>query len=188
MPENISHVERLRAFAAERGLPIHFSPIVLSGTYYSNLEQAEMLGFVPNSPASQQAQDFFGTLGAEDATTLRHYYRDAQHMLSGAPRDRTCMMGFFGCVVEYTGEVYPCVNWEEQSFGNLLHERFDDIWFGPRAYAARAALRETGCPTCPSMCYVQPVNAGELITSKARKVAGRVRRIATPRRAGAAKP
>ncbi|MBA3946248.1 MAG: radical SAM protein [Herpetosiphonaceae bacterium] len=181
MPENVGHVQRLRAFATERGLPIHFSPVVLSGTYYSNLETAEMIGFVPGSPASQEAQSFFEQLGEEDASALRYYYRDVRAMMGGTTRSRTCMMGFFSCVVEYSGDVYACVNWEQQSFGNLLNDSFDDIWFGPKAHAARLALRETGCPTCPSMCYTQPINAGELLATKARRVQKRAAAWLAPR-------
>ncbi|GAC1362727.1 MAG: hypothetical protein NVSMB42_22390 [Herpetosiphon sp.] len=178
MPENVAHAAQLRAFAAEHEMPIHFSPVVLSGTYYNNVEATEQIGFIAGSAASRQASTFFEQLGDEEESSLRYYYRDVTHMMTGAQRERTCMMGFFGCVVEYTGEVYPCVNWEEQSFGNLLEESFDEIWFGPRAYAARAELRTSGCPTCPSMCYTQPVNIGELVATRMRRIR---RRFGKPR-------
>lgn len=177
MPDNVDHMPRVRAFAAEGGMPVHFSPVVLSGTYYRNSQDAELLGFVPGSERSRQAQESFRQLSAEDHGSLGFYYDDVARMLGGATRGRTCLMGFFGCVVEHTGEVYPCINWEEQSFGNLLEQPFDDIWFGERAQAARYSLRRTGCPTCPSMCYPHAVGVGEVLREEAAKTRRRVRRV-----------
>ena len=78
-------------------------------------------------------------------------------MIQGRSRSRRCMMGFFGFVLEHDGGVYPCVNCEDASFGNLLHEPFEQVWFGRQANEARRQLRASCCSTCTSMCYVQPV-------------------------------
>jgi MoaA/NifB/PqqE/SkfB family radical SAM enzyme len=177
MPQNLDQLEPLRAFAAERGLFIHFSPAVLSGAYYRNLQDADSIGFITGRERTADARAAFGDLAQEEASALRFYYKDMEQMLGGAPRGRTCMMGFYGCILEHTGEVYPCVNWEMQSFGNLLHERFDDIWFGERAYKARQALRETGCPTCPALCYTLPVNGAELAEATLNRFSGKSKRL-----------
>jgi len=59
LPDNVQDVERIHNFAREHAIPIHFSPAVLTGTYFSNLENAEEIGFVPESEKSQQAQAAF---------------------------------------------------------------------------------------------------------------------------------
>jgi MoaA/NifB/PqqE/SkfB family radical SAM enzyme len=177
MPQNLDQVEPLRAFAAERGLLIHFSPAVLSGAYYRNLQDADSIGFIQGRERTEDARQVFGELAKDEASTLRFYYKDMEGMLAGGERGRSCMMGFYGFILEHTGEVYPCVNWEQQSFGSLLHEDFDDIWFGERAHAARAALRESGCPTCPALCYTLPTNAAELAQSTLSRFSGKSKRL-----------
>jgi radical SAM protein with 4Fe4S-binding SPASM domain len=77
------------------------------------------------------------------------------------------MMDFYGAVLEHNGDVYPCINCEHSSFGNLLTSSFEEVWFGERANEARVRLRASCCPTCTSVCYPLPVNA------KSPKYAGR---------------
>ncbi len=166
MPENIAHIPGIKAFAAERGLPVNFSPVVVSGHYYRNEQDAEMLGFVANSERSKIAQESFRQLSEEDQTSMSYYYDDVVQMLGGGTRKRTCLMGFFGCVVEHMGDVYPCINWENERFGNLMEQPFDDIWFGEQAQQARYNLRATGCPSCPSMCYPHASGPKEVLGEK----------------------
>ncbi|MFL5807779.1 MAG: SPASM domain-containing protein, partial [Roseiflexaceae bacterium] len=178
LPDNIQDIERVQNFAREQGIPVHFSPAVLTGSYFNNLENAEEIGFVPESEKGRQAQVAFHKLSAEDDSALRFYYDDMARMLDGAPRSRTCLMGYFGCVVEHTGEVYPCPIWEYESFGNMLEQSFEDIWFSERAQAARHNLRRTGCPTCSSMCYPHAVGLNEVLHEKAMNVQRKARRVA----------
>jgi len=91
-------------------------------------------------------------------------------MVQGQPRRRRCMMGFYGFVLEHDGSVYPCVNCEGTSFGNLLTTSFEQLWFGGIAEQARRQLRTSCCPTCTSMCYVQPTSATEIIALKLLKL------------------
>lgn len=179
MPTNLGHVRELRRFAAERGLKINFSPAVLSGAYYENLLNADELGFVAASERGRQAQEAFKQLAAEEPSSMRFYYGDMAGMLAGKPRGRTCMMGHYGFILEHDGEVYPCVNWEIESFGNLLHEDFDSIWFGERAHKARQELRSSGCPTCPASCYTLPTGPGELAQDVFAKATQKLARLRT---------
>jgi radical SAM protein with 4Fe4S-binding SPASM domain len=164
MPYNLPYIEVVQEFASAEELPIHYSPVVLSGNYYNNLDGESALQF--SDAGESAAQTFFQRLGDEDPTSLRFYYQDMAGMIQGHARSRRCMMGFFGFVLEHDGSVYPCVNCEDASFGNLLHEPFEQVWFGRQAEEARKQLRASCCPTCTSMCYVQPVNAVELIQTK----------------------
>ena len=165
MPQNLDQVEPLRSFAAQRGLQIYFSPAVISGTYYRNLQDTSAIGFVSGQELNGEAKEVFANLAEVEKSNLNFYYSDMVSMLDGETRQRKCMQGFFAFILEHTGDIYPCVNWEQQSFGNLLTQDFDDIWFGERAYIARQALHETGCPSCPALCYTLPVNPKELFIS-----------------------
>jgi radical SAM protein with 4Fe4S-binding SPASM domain len=84
------------------------------------------------------------------------------------------MMGFYACIIEHDGSVYPCVNFEVNSFGNLLEQSFDEIWFGPRAESVRRELRQSGCPTCVSNCYTLPTGAGEAAKLIAHRVGRKI--------------
>jgi len=176
MPRNLGQVEPLRAMAREMRIPIYFSPVVMSGAYYRNLDDGGELTFVSGEGRNGEAVQVFEALARDEPSGVQFYYGDVSRMLQGARRGRTCMMGYFGCILEYDGNVYPCVNYEMNSFGNLLEKSFDEIWFGPQARSARGELRRQGCPTCVSMCYTLPVNAGEVIQLAAQRIGRRLGR------------
>jgi len=161
VPHNLPYLEVLQAFASERGLPISFSPVILSREYYSNLQNRDALSF----PADQDVQvaNFFNRLSQQEQSNLRYYYKDIGYMLLGRTRQRQCMMGFYGFVLEHDGNIYPCVNCENHSFGNLLHIPFEEAWFGAHATSVRQQLRQECCPMCSSLCYPLPVNLLEVI-------------------------
>ncbi len=177
MPQNLDQVGPLQAFATSRGLLIHFSPAVLSGEYYRNLQDNTAIGFTNGNESTKDACITFNNLSQIEESTLRFYYKDMANMLSGSTRARTCMMGFYGFILEHTGDVFPCVNWEMESFGNLLNDDFDAIWFGEKAHHARISLRDTGCPSCPALCYTLPTNAQELAQSAIKRVSRKSRRL-----------
>jgi radical SAM protein with 4Fe4S-binding SPASM domain len=179
MPDNVGQVEPIQQFAKEVNMSVHFSPAVLTGTFFNNLEEAEVLGFVPGAPKTAEAQEAFQKLSEEESGSLRFYYQDIVKMLDGSPRGRTCLMGFFGCLIEHTGDVYPCPIWENKSFGNLLEKSFDEVWFGEEARAARYSLRRTGCPTCTSMCYPHSVGPSEIMQEKGARLQERAKRAAS---------
>ena len=169
LPYNLPHVEALQAFASERGLPITFTPVILSNEYYGNLQNRDLLSF---SSVDQrvQAAEFFHRLACWEQSSLRHHYKDVNRMLLGSPRQRKCMMGFYGFVVEYNGDVYSCVNCEKYSFGNLLDTRFEELWFRPRASYVRQQVYRNCCPTCTSLCYPLPTNLAEVVDTALRRL------------------
>jgi MoaA/NifB/PqqE/SkfB family radical SAM enzyme len=159
LPYNTPQVEALHEFAGRQNIPIYYSPVILSGEYYNNLQQVDSLTFGENHHAAGQ---FFEKLSREDQTSLGLYYQDMARMIQGQTRSRRCMMGFYGAVLEHNGDVYPCINCEHSSFGNLLTSSFEKVWFGERANEARVRLRASCCPTCTSACYPLPINALEV--------------------------
>lgn len=171
-PQNFPGLEALRKFALERNLPIFFSPVVLSGEYYSNLGNKEILSFSPHHQIL--ISEFFENLAQVEKSGLRYYYRDMKGMVLGKPRQRRCMMGFYGFVLEHNGEIYPCVNCEQRSWGNLIDMSFNEIWFGPCATLGRYRVVQECCPTCTSLCYPLPVNAFEVIQLAARRIKSRI--------------
>jgi len=162
LPYNLPHLEALQAFASEHGFSITFTPVILSNEYYGNLQNRDLLSF---SSVDQriQAAEFFHKLARREQSSLRHHYMDVYHMLLGNPRQRKCMMGFYGFVVEYNGDVYSCVNCEKYSFGNLLNARFEELWFRPHASYVRQQVHRNCCPTCTSLCYPLPTNLAEVV-------------------------
>jgi MoaA/NifB/PqqE/SkfB family radical SAM enzyme len=157
MPYNLPYVAELKDYAEENNLPIHFSPVVFSNQYYENTQFISKLALTTEEDLNS-AIKFFNTLGKEDQTSLRFYYQDVGRILAGLGRGRRCMMGFYGFTLEYDGNVFPCVNCEEKSFGNLLNDNFENIWFGNKSDLVRTHLRASCCSTCTSMCYPNEVN------------------------------
>ncbi len=162
MPQNLPQAEQLQAYAAAHHIPIHFSPIVVSGQYYANTSGSSDLIFISGDDNSGAASGFFTRLAGADESALKFYYADIAKMLGGAKRSRRCMMGFYGFILEHDGNIYSCVNCEQYSFGNVLTQSFDEVWFGKQAQTARQNVRTTCCPSCVSMCYTLPAGPVEL--------------------------
>lgn len=162
MPQNLPQAQRLREYAAAQNIPIHFSPIVVSGQYYANTNDGNDLIFISGAENSRAAIGFFDQLSQSDASALKFYYADMAQMLGGAQRGRRCMMGFYGFILEHDANIYACVNCEQYSFGSVLTHSFDEVWFSPQAEEARRNVRSTCCPNCVSMCYTLPAGPGEL--------------------------
>jgi radical SAM protein with 4Fe4S-binding SPASM domain len=172
LPDNLPHVDALHDYARRQGMQIHYSPAVVSGEYYGNVDGGE--GLLLTGEHREAARKFFERLSREDQTSLRFYYQDMAGMMEGRPRGRRCMMGFYGFVLEHDGRVYPCVNCERRPFGDLRSESFEEAWFGPQANEARRELRQRCCPTCTSMCYTQAVNLWEMVETSWRRWRGRI--------------
>lgn len=168
VPQNFPSLGKLREFASKHNLPLFFSPVVLSGRYYNNLGNREIISF----PSNQRVlvSEFFEHLAQGEESALRYYYRDIASMLLGKPRQRRCMMGYYSFVLEYNGEIYPCVNCEQQSLGSLIEKPFDDIWFGPQAALIRGRVAQECCPNCTSLCYPLAVNCFEVIELTVRRI------------------
>lgn len=168
-PLNLENLPDLRALAVSLGLPITFSPIVMSGSYYANEARSLDLSVAGNP----RAQALFEDLAHTTRGTDPFYYLDMRGMLEGKPRGRICMQGYHSCVLEADGGLHACVNSERLTFGNLRDMPFREIWWGEKADALRRQLHEEICPTCPSMCYARPVNAGEVLHLAVQKLGGR---------------
>ncbi len=174
-PINRDNVPELQALAQRLQAPIFFSPIVTSSDYYSNDSIASSLSLTGDGVA----QETFADLAKTSAGSTKFYYQDMVGMLSAQPRHRICMMGYHTFVLEADGDVHACVNSESLSFGNLLKERFRDIWWGERAEAMRRRLHREYCPTCPSMCYNKPVNVGEVASLLLEKMTNKPQEAST---------
>lgn len=176
MPKNMGAVPAVKELARSLGVRVTFSPIVISSEYYRNESQSQDLLFATRSAQSAQVSRLLGELANEEIGSLKYHYRDVAGIVEGAPRKRRCMQGFYAFVLEHDGSVYPCVNYELASFGNLLRESFADIWFSERAIQVRREVAEKGCPACPAMCYTSSANLGELAATTARTAARKLLR------------
>ena len=162
MPDNFPSANDLLDYAKKNNIEIHFSPTVLQGNYYNNIDEKNKITFSGNEFPKKVAH-FFDKLADEDKTSLKFYYKDMAQMVVGANRSRRCMLGFYGFVLEHNGEIFPCVNCEEGSFGNILHLPFEKIWFEGVSVKIRKELRKNCCPTCTAITNVHPVNLKEVI-------------------------
>ena len=61
MPYNLPYIAVVQEFARDEKLPIHYSPVVLSGNYYNNLHEESGLPF--SDIGESAPQTFFQRLG-----------------------------------------------------------------------------------------------------------------------------
>jgi radical SAM protein with 4Fe4S-binding SPASM domain len=156
-PANVDSVHELQELAKGLGIPIRFGALVFSPCYYENTLGNGALRFAPEQ-ATRAAAVFSELADADPGANVKFYYRDAARMMLGAQRAQTCMMGYYGFVIEYDGNVYPCVNCEDRTFGNLCKQSFRELWWGAHAQAIRCEMRARCCPVCASICYTLPSN------------------------------
>lgn len=161
-PQNLEQLETIDEFGRDLGVPVLFSPVVISDTYLGNRALESKLAF--NAQQKEKVRQFI--LRREPPTPgLSFYYQDVAKMIDGAARSRTCMMGYYQMYVNMEGKVFPCINSGDHVIGDLTLSAPEQIWFGRDADAARRAVRSDFCPTCPSACDGANLRgAGELAT------------------------
>jgi len=159
-PGNLASLADMRDLAESMGVPIQFSPVVFSADFYQNKQEGAPLRL--NAKQGAQLKAFFDALALTESGIWRFQYKNISKMLAGATRQRRCMMGFYGFVLEHDGKLHPCVNCESALMGDLRSQSFGKAWFGAQAAEARRDLRESCCPRCSSICYAFPVNAIEV--------------------------
>jgi MoaA/NifB/PqqE/SkfB family radical SAM enzyme len=164
LPQNLEHIQEIRQYIEEMGLPTCFTPVVISNGYYENKEDSA--GLVATKSDTTSPITLFETLAEHERTPMRFHYQTMAQMFEGEQRNRPCMMGFYDFVLEYNGDVFACVNCENYCFGNLFEKSFEELWFGEEAIHARQQVRTNCCPTCASPCHYPVVSLQELITEK----------------------
>jgi|APLak6261659701_1056019.scaffolds.fasta_scaffold00596_3 MoaA/NifB/PqqE/SkfB family radical SAM enzyme len=149
-PSNIDQLETIDAYARDLGIPILFSPAVISATYFGNANTEYPLEF--DAQQKERVRSFI--LDRDEAYTdaLPFYYKDIAQMLQGAQRSRRCMMGYYIMYVRMDGKVFPCINSGDAALGDLTSQSPVDLWRGAIADGARRTVRSNFCPTCPSAC------------------------------------
>lgn len=171
MPKNMGMIPEVKALVKSLGSRISFSPIVISGAYFRNVDQQPDLTFVTGTQQAMEASRILHEIAKDESSPLRYYYDDVAEMVNGEKRNRRCMLGYYGFVLEHDGRIYPCVEHEVKAFGNLLEKPFEDIWFSDYAVEVRTALAKKGCPNCPAISYQQPASFGEVAGTALRRAA-----------------
>ena len=138
-PKNLDQLSTIDSFAHDLGIPILFSPAVISDTYFGNASAEHSLEFDANQ--KERVRNF--VLNRDEAYTdaLPFYYKDIANMLQGAQRSRRCMMGYYIMYVRMDGLL-----------GDLTTQSPNVVWRGAGPDEARRAVRRDHCPTCPSAC------------------------------------
>lgn len=166
-PANLGQLDQIDQFAKDLGLPILFSPAVISDTYFGNADQGDSLEFSAEERA--EVSEFLRRRDESYTDALPFYYRDIANMLEGAQRSRRCMMGYYIMYVRMDGKVFPCINSADHCLGDLTERPPAEIWRGAWADEKRAVVRAEFCPSCPSACDNDFTSAGELLVKLKQK-------------------
>jgi MoaA/NifB/PqqE/SkfB family radical SAM enzyme len=161
-PRNLDQLDTIDGFARELGIPIIFSPAVISDTYFGNASTEHSLEF--DDAQKARARDFILKREASYTDAQPFYYQDIANMLQGAQRSRRCMMGYYIMYVRMDGKVFPCINSGDAVLGDLTTQTPELVWRGAVPDQARRTVRSDFCPSCPSACDNDFTSAGELIS------------------------
>ena len=118
-PGNVHELDEIESMAASLQLSLQYSPAVISSTYFENenLDSALML----TEMEADIVKEFLSRQRSE-SSEMNLYYRDLVGMMSGAPRSRLCLMGYYMMYVQMDGKVYPCLNSAGLELGDLSQQ------------------------------------------------------------------
>jgi mycofactocin biosynthetic radical S-adenosylmethionine protein MftC len=144
---NVGEIEAMADLVARLGVPYRLDPTI----------------------SARQGQRGASSRHALAATGLEATYRliAGRGQLPRAERVAggfNCGLGLSTLAVDPEGEVYPCLQWREQSLGNVRRQRLSRLWHSSPARAAAAAVARSanqrllgeasplaGFPYCPAV-------------------------------------
>lgn len=148
---NVTHLAQLNAFTSTESLNMSYSPIIQSDKYYANDTSGAL-----NPQERTTAIAFLRSISINDSSLLGYYHTMVAAMLEGKPRTFGCQFGRSLIMLEHNGNIHPCMNAEDITFGNILKEDIRDIWFSEKTQRSREELQKTHCTTCTASCGVNP--------------------------------
>ena len=155
--QNAGEVEGTFRYAYRLGLPIHFS-LVMNTDVCINSAASEVSYEIEHGQISGLRR-FFGRLRALARTTGgsldRAYYDHLLTMLDGRPRQLGCPFSAGeGCLINPSGDVYPCGMSKAMWMGNARQTPFGQIWRDAYVWARVRADLPRHCAGCESNCFV----------------------------------
>lgn len=167
---NIDGVYDLYAWFRERGYDFVYTMVTESQGYYGSGE----IDIRREDAALQQKLHAFYTFLLERETNpgKRLLFGDLKGMLEGKKQTRACPMLRDSINIDPKGNVVPCVQAYERSFGDV-RDGAAQAWRGERARGIVREMRGAQCPTCTAACGV---SYGAVAVAEAKRAAGRLLR------------
>ncbi len=143
MRRNIHQVDQMRALAA--GLGAEYA-----ADLYLTAQRDGADGVFAERATDEQLLRFFSqAFRTTPEDELARLFSEACDLpLESAPAaDRVCNAGVSGCRIGVDGRVYPCIE-IDLCAGDLLVQRFDDVWRSSPVFERIRALRRGDFKTC----------------------------------------
>jgi MoaA/NifB/PqqE/SkfB family radical SAM enzyme len=133
------------------------------------LAGADVLGFVERELAeTARLRNIWLRLGK------RYYLSGLRERLRGVenPRPRPRCVALRSHIRLLPDGSLPVCQFNTEAIGNLLHDSFDEVWYGPRCDETRAWVDR--CPGCWAECEVIPsaLYSGDILTASLDRTAG----------------
>lgn len=155
---NADKVTETFKYAKSIDIPINFSLVMSTDTCINSKEsdtEFEILSEqVPGLRRFFSKMKMISHINGDDSLEYL-YYQHILNMLQSSPRDLMCPFAEgIGCLIDPSGDVYPCGISEKLHMGNVLETPFGDIW---RNYDIRRRLNTrlpAFCSHCESNCFI----------------------------------
>jgi radical SAM protein with 4Fe4S-binding SPASM domain len=147
-----------------RDIAVNFAPLLYTTSERGHAYAAQMKehlncdvspawqGFVEESIdidteyLKMDLQEIWGSEGVDysDYVDIHDYYTDIDNVFGRSK----CVAPWHELIVRRTGEVYPCVDLPDYSFGNINEDSFQELWEGERAVTFRNYLKTDNLMMC----------------------------------------
>lgn len=147
----IDHLDDTYQYFRQHDIPGSFTPVISSELFYQNVDSRETFELTPEM--RKRAYEFFCKLRA-DKYIDSFYFKFVKAWLLEGKRAVGCIYQTSGVFLEPNGDLYPCVAFQKFKMGNLLENRFSDIWQQDRLEKIYQEM-STHCPRCGSDCDIK---------------------------------
>ncbi len=155
---NADTVTDIFKYAKDIGVPINFSLVMNTDTCInsrgSDTEFEIMPGQIHGLIKFFSKMKMISRLNT-DGFLQSLYYQHLLNMLHSVPRDLMCPFSEgVGCLVDSSGNVYPCGMSSELYMGNVLETPFGTIWRNKEVRDRLNARLPGFCAHCESNCFI----------------------------------
>jgi len=175
---NYDNLESLLDYAENHNFGIFFTPVAISEIYVESARNREKIELDPQH--RKIVSVFFRKL-LKKRKVERFYARFVRDAMEGKRRRSPCAyQQGISVLLDVTGELFSCGNFQEGKIGNVLQESFSQIWTRDQAEKVRRQLLATKCPECWSNCYIQETHLFQRIISDPTRVIRKIKNFIHP--------
>lgn len=152
-PLNIDNLVQLSEFGKKLGLPVSFSPVVLTDYFVDDPSQKKALVLTPEHYKKMKTvleRELQPNLAASDVPFWRDYFS----IMSGRKKRFPCSWLYHIIRIDSNGTLCTCKGDDSLDYGNVRENPPDIFWYSEKRKQLINRLKKEVCHSCPFCCDV----------------------------------